>query len=165
MTFAPKTWIVGETVTAALLNQEIRDQFNSMFDAWTTYTPTWTATTNPALGNGVLTGRYLKVGRKCLADIRLEMGSTTTYGSGAYAFSVPFAATSAVVDYLGTARLAAGASTWAGQAVMSAGSTVFSCTFPTSATDSRAASMTGAAPSTLAAGHILRAQIEYQTAN
>ncbi|MER5912310.1 hypothetical protein ABT124_17900 [Streptomyces sp. NPDC001982] len=31
MAFTPRTWVVGETVTAAQLNAEIRDQFNSRF--------------------------------------------------------------------------------------------------------------------------------------
>ncbi|MFE7232565.1 hypothetical protein ACFVAF_18265 [Streptomyces sp. NPDC057596] len=163
MTFAPRTWVVGEVVSAAIMNQEIRDQFNSMFDAWTTYTPTWTATTNPGLGNGIMTGRYLKVGRKCVVVVRLEMGSTTTYGSGGYNFGLPFAAAGGA-DYLGTARLVSAAA-WNGQTVLSGGNSAFNCTFPAATADSRSATMSGTIPSTLAAGHILRAQIEYQTAS
>ena len=89
MTFAPRTWVVGEVVSAALLNQEIRDQFNSMFSAWTTYTPSWTASTNPSLGNGTINGRYMKIGRIVIAEVTLFPGSTTTYGSGSWAFSLP----------------------------------------------------------------------------
>lgn len=164
MTFAPRTWVVGEVVSAALMNQEIRDQFTSMFDAWTSYTPTWTAaTTNPVLNNGVMVGKYLKIGRKCIVDIRLQMGSTTTYGSGVYSFSVPFAAAT-TIDYLGSARLAA-ADVWTGQTVLSGGASAFNCVFPTSATDSRAATMSPTVPQTLANTHILRAQLEYQTAS
>ena len=71
MTFAPRTWVVGEVVDAAMLNAEIRDQFTSMFDAWTPYTPVWSATsTNPTIGNGSITGRYLKVGRTVHVAIR-----------------------------------------------------------------------------------------------
>ncbi|MET9506927.1 hypothetical protein ABZX62_00315 [Streptomyces flavidovirens] len=90
MTFTPRTWVVGETVSAALMNAEIRDQFNEMFAAWTAYTPTWTAaTTNPSLGNGTLTGRYLKIGRTCKVLIVLTLGSTSTYGSGNLRLSLP----------------------------------------------------------------------------
>ncbi|MCX5201038.1 hypothetical protein OG897_06125 [Streptomyces sp. NBC_00237] len=93
MTFTPRTWAVGETVTASMLNTEIRDQFNSMFGAWTPYTPTWTAvTTPPALGNGTLTGQYMKIGRTCFTIFVLTMGSTTTYGSGFWKMSLPFTA-------------------------------------------------------------------------
>lgn len=95
MTFTPKTWVVGEVVSAAMLNQEIRDQFGSFFGAWTDYTPSWIAETGgtPAVGNGTLTGRYLKVGRTVDFLIRLTVGSTTTFGNtnANWAFGLPFA--------------------------------------------------------------------------
>ena len=57
---------------------------------WKAYTPTWTAdTTNPAIGNGTLTGRYIVIGKLCTYVLGLVMGSTTTYGSGNWAFSLP----------------------------------------------------------------------------
>lgn len=71
--------------------------------AWTNYTPTWTATTtDPVLGNGTLNGRYTKIGKTIIGDITLIMGSTTTYGSGAWALGLPFTAASAGVWYSGT---------------------------------------------------------------
>lgn len=54
------------------------------------FTPVWGATTPPALGNGTLTGRYIKTGHLVLAQYDLVMGSTTTFGSGAWTFTVPF---------------------------------------------------------------------------
>jgi hypothetical protein len=102
VTFAPRTWVVGETVTAALMNQEIRDQFDSFFGAWTVYTPTWSgSSTNPVLGNGTLTGRYVRIGRTITVIIKLTTGSTTTYGSGAYRWSLPAVASSSQ-DIVGT---------------------------------------------------------------
>lgn len=95
MTTAPRTWVVGEVVTAALLNQEIRDQFNSFFGAWTSYTPSWLAEGGaaPTLGNGTLTGRYLKVGRTVDFVLQLTWGSTTAPGGGAgsenWVFTLP----------------------------------------------------------------------------
>ncbi|MEU9894229.1 hypothetical protein ACIBCS_27750 [Streptomyces phaeochromogenes] len=99
MTFAPRTWVVGEVVTAALMNQEIRDQFNSFFGAWTDYSGTfvWGAETGtaPAINNGTIVARYLKVGRSVDYIHRLTMGSTTTYGDGGsngnYYYSLPAA--------------------------------------------------------------------------
>lgn len=84
MTTGPKTWIVGETVSAALLNQEIRDQFNSFFGPWTVFAPGWFVETGsvPTLGNGALTGRYMKVGRTVDWWIQLTWGSTSAPGSG-----------------------------------------------------------------------------------
>lgn len=65
---------------------------------WSSYTPAWTAvTTAPALGNGTLAGYYIKVSDGYLVRIRLVAGSTTTYGSGAWFFSTPFARNTADV--------------------------------------------------------------------
>lgn len=60
-----------------------------------TYTPTWTsAGTAPALGNGTITGQYVKVGQIVWASVVLTAGSTTTFGNNANAwtFSLPFTA-------------------------------------------------------------------------
>jgi hypothetical protein len=55
-----------------------------------TWTPVWTGnTTNPSLGNGTITGSYTRIGRLINATIRLTIGSTTTFGSGNYYFSLP----------------------------------------------------------------------------
>lgn len=93
MTFAPRTWLAGEVVTAAQLNTEIRDQFNSFFGGWNSYTPVWTTvTTPPTLGNGTLTGQYMKVGRMCTVVIVFTVGTTTAPGTGGWRFSLPFTA-------------------------------------------------------------------------
>ncbi|MGW3595017.1 hypothetical protein [Streptomyces sp. NPDC005167] len=163
MTFSPRSWVVGETVTAAMLNSEIRDQLNSMFDTWTPYTPSWTGTTtNPALGNGSLTGQYIKIGRTCTATVILTMGSTTTYGSGNYLFSLPFTAASATVSYLGVARLGA-ARIWLGHVVVSSGSNLVTVTFDSAIADTRGTNWTGTVPDTLAATHTFRFSLTYQT--
>lgn len=94
MTFTPRTWVVGEVVSAALMNQEIRDQWNTVIGAWTDYTPSWIAESGgtPAVGNGTLTGRYLKVGRTVDVVIKLTVGSSTTFGNANanWAFGLPF---------------------------------------------------------------------------
>ncbi|MGD6761346.1 hypothetical protein ACOKM5_20645 [Streptomyces sp. BH097] len=84
MTFAPRTWTTGEVVTAAMMNTEVRDQFNSFFGAWSSYTPTWQAEggANPTLGNGTIVGRYLKIGRTVDWVVQLTWGSTTAAGGG-----------------------------------------------------------------------------------
>ena len=59
-------------------------------DAWTAYTPSWTAaTTNPSLGNGSIEGRYISLGPMAWVRGRVVAGSTTTYGSGEYRISLP----------------------------------------------------------------------------
>lgn len=132
--------------------------------AWQAYTVAWTAaTTNPTLGNGVMTGRYARIGRTCHVAIRLVPGSTTAFGTGNYLFSVPFPSADDIVEYLGTARLTAG-STYIGQCVLGPGASVLNATFPASATPATAANLSGTAPATFAAGHILRIALTYQTA-
>jgi hypothetical protein len=65
--------------------------------AWQTYAITWTGnTTNPVLGNGTLVGRYKRDGNTVTIHVRLIMGSTTTYGTGFWKFSLPFSARSSV---------------------------------------------------------------------
>lgn len=74
--------------------------------AWTTYTPTWTAsTTNPVIGNGTLDGAYQKVGRMVSFRARLAVGSTTTNGTGTYFLTVPVATGAANPPQLMTALL------------------------------------------------------------
>ena len=55
------------------------------------YTPAWTASvTNPAIGNGILTGQYFQVQKLVIGEMFLVCGSTTTFGAGGYLLSVPF---------------------------------------------------------------------------
>lgn len=93
----PRTWVAGEVVTAAILNTHIRDNLNAIGAAWTSYTPTWVAsTTNPTVGNGTLTGAYMQAGKYVAFRIYIVFGSTTTRGSGEYRFGYPV--TAAVVN-------------------------------------------------------------------
>jgi hypothetical protein len=58
--------------------------------AWTAYTPDWTSSgTAPAIGNGSSTGRFLIDGTICYFVMNLVFGSTTTFGTGTYSFSLP----------------------------------------------------------------------------
>lgn len=61
---------------------------------WQTYSPAWTAsTTNPAIGNGTISGRYIYLNKHTVrAVIRIAMGTTTTRGTGNYKFSLPVTA-------------------------------------------------------------------------
>lgn len=54
------------------------------------YTPVWSSTsTQPVLNNGSIYGRYALLGRLVHLYVELTMGSTTTYGTGQYRFSLP----------------------------------------------------------------------------
>jgi hypothetical protein len=164
MTFAPRTWLVGEVVAAATLNTEIRDQFNSMFAAWTAYTPAWTTSgTAPSLGNGTLTGRYMKIGRTVIVHINFIAGSTTTFGTGNYNFTVPFAAAAAGASLIGHAHLL-GTARWVGQVVISPSATTCSAFFQVGTADTRVNFMTELRPETHASGDQLRLTLIYESA-
>jgi hypothetical protein len=58
---------------------------------WQSYAVRWTASPGfePAVGNGLLVGRYMRVGRTVFYVINLAFGSGTTAGTGSWTFSVP----------------------------------------------------------------------------
>lgn len=58
--------------------------------AWGDFTPTWTAsTTNPSVGDGTLSGRYIQDGDTVHFRVQLHWGSTTSGGSGEWQFTLP----------------------------------------------------------------------------
>ena len=96
----PATWTPGEIVSAAKMNSQIRDVATGIQASWSTYTPTWGGTSDPAIGNGVLSGRYMRVGKTITANITIVMGSTTTYGSGTWTLSLPVASVFTTTTYV-----------------------------------------------------------------
>lgn len=62
-----------------------------------TYTPTWSASGGsplPSIGNGTLTGTYVKIGQLVIVSVLLTGGSTTVWGtnSDAWTMTLPFQA-------------------------------------------------------------------------
>lgn len=61
--------------------------------AYTTFTPAWTSSgVAPAIGNGTLSGRYLQLGKFVHFEMYFLAGTTTTFGTGDYSFSLPVTA-------------------------------------------------------------------------
>jgi hypothetical protein len=90
---APRTWVVNEVVSASIMNVHVRDNFKALGDAWTAYSPSWTATTtNPTIGNGSLVGAFAQAGKLTFFRAAVNFGTTTTFGSGAYLLSLPASA-------------------------------------------------------------------------
>jgi hypothetical protein len=64
--------------------------------AWTTYAPTWTGTTNPAIGNGSIAGKYVILGTKTVSfRVKITAGTTTTQGTGNQNVGLPFTSVTA----------------------------------------------------------------------
>ncbi len=64
---------------------------------WQSYTPTWTSSgTAPSLGNGSITGRYCLMGDLVVVQGKILMGSTTTFGTGNYSWSLPITSANAL---------------------------------------------------------------------
>jgi hypothetical protein len=58
--------------------------------AYAAYTPVWTTSgVAPALSNGVLTGKYVQIGKQVIGNIHFAAGAGTTFGTGTYSFSLP----------------------------------------------------------------------------
>ena len=87
-TATPRTWVAGEVPTAANFNSDVRDFGRAFSDAWTSYTPTLTAsTTNPT--NWTQTGYYMRAGKLVIAKFKLTAGASVTAGSGTYRVALP----------------------------------------------------------------------------
>ncbi|MFI6334726.1 hypothetical protein [Streptomyces sp. NPDC050535] len=107
--------------------------------AWNPYTPAWTAaTTDPAIGNGTITGKYAVVGKVCHFTTFVACGSTTTYGSGAYSLSLPLAtgATGGLIQFNGMALSGGGRGQIICQPSATSGATTYTLWGQTSATSS-----------------------------
>lgn len=92
---------VGDQIAATITAKTLQD-VEGLVGAWASYAVTWTAlTTNPSIGNGTLTGRFIRVGKMVTAAIKMIPGTTTTFGNGEWRFSMPSEATD--IFYVGSA--------------------------------------------------------------
>lgn len=92
---SPRTWVSGETLTAALLNVHVRDNLKAIGDAWTSYGTSATiltaTTTNPTLGSGSsAVAYYMAAGKLVHFRIQVICGTSgAAVGSGTYKFLLP----------------------------------------------------------------------------
>lgn len=133
--------------------------------AWSTYTPTWTAVSNPAIGNGTRPGRYTRKGRSVEVSGKIIMGSTTTYGSGQYVVGLPvqaYEADDGQVLNLQMRDVSTG-NLYAGHARILTGGLTASCWVQSTNADLNGLSQGG--PITLATGDIIRWWGTYEAAS
>jgi hypothetical protein len=67
----------------------------SIVEAPTAYASVWSAPTPPSLGNGTFSSSYTRSGNICTVNIQLVAGSTTSFGTGDWTFTVPYLAAAA----------------------------------------------------------------------
>lgn len=144
------------TITDNSNDSDIVDSRDAISDS---YTPTWTAaTTNPSLGNGTISGLVFKRGNLVTVQITLTMGSTTTYGSGAWSFSVPFAPSSSLAGFGSAVALDSGTIFRVGTVIANTGASTLGVYF-----DSDTAQASATRPFTWAQNDTLRLGITYLT--
>jgi hypothetical protein len=63
---------------------------------WIAYEVLWTTDgePQPVLNDGTVTGYYKLIGKTCFVRVKLNCGAATTFGTGAFQFSLPFSASS-----------------------------------------------------------------------
>ena len=130
---------------------------------WKDWTPVWTAsTTNPVIGDGTISGRYCIIGKLCTLTINLTIGATTTFGTGAYSFSLPLQVSSTTNFYTGNwIILDSGAAWFTGMCALSQGQTTLNLFYKDVGGTS---GFSPTNPITWAANDQLRVQIAYEIA-
>lgn len=162
----PRTWVTGEVVTAAEFNTEVRDAFNGIQAAWTTYTAAWTATTtNPTIGNGSIDAAYMRIGKTIHFRIAVTAGSTSTFGSGAYSLGLPVAA-GGTGRYLmaGTARDDSASVDYQMTGIVAASTGTVSLRCDSTTAGNPMAQVSGTTPFTLAVNDVLTIAGTYEAA-
>ena len=131
--------------------------------AWQSYTVSWTAaTTNPSIGNGTLTGRYVQIGKTVICAVSLTMGSTTTYGSGSWNLSLPKTSANSGVYYGGQwMAVDLGTTNHAGQVFLLPNASVINYFLRENVVLDYLNNIT---PHTWASGDVLRFSVTYETA-
>lgn len=160
-TSTPRTWVAGEVPTATHFNDNLRDFARGFTDAWTSYTPTLTAsTTNPT--NWTQTGYYCRVGKLVIAKFKVTAGASMTAGSGEYRIALPVNANVSVGEMeSGGIVLSHSTNTYIGQAAIV--NTAYARLLYL-ATVSTAGFAAHDAPWTWAASDFIRGQITYEAA-
>ncbi|MFG3639077.1 hypothetical protein ACGF3C_02235 [Micromonospora sp. NPDC047762] len=155
----PEGMVVYETDTD-LIRVWTGSTWGLLLDAtgWTSYTPIWTAIgTNPVKNNGTITGAYKRIGTTVHYTGEILMGSTTTYGSGAWLVSTPTTAAGAAIA-VGSSVMRS-----ASNAVNRVGGSVEFNTTTTLAFYGAGGAVASTVPFTWANGDRLRWSITYET--
>ncbi len=135
---------------------------DNLADEYAIYTPVWTGSiTNPVLGDGSIYGWYTKRGHTVTASITLVAGSTTTFGSGSFQFSLPFDVhNDGTMVYLGAARIG---DSNTGKSYLAVVRAYQNLGIVTLQTNGEVSAITATSPITWASGDVLEMTVTYQT--
>lgn len=84
----PNNLLAGATITDNSISTG--DNVNEIYNHRQTFTPIWKgAVSDPSIGNGLIAGSIYRNGRVVTVNIKINAGSTTTFGSGGWYFELP----------------------------------------------------------------------------
>ncbi len=91
MTYTPNTpWVDGSGGGTPLSAARLNNMEAGISPTYIAYTPTWTSTGSaPAIGNAVVTARYVQIGKLVHAYGEITFGSSSTFGTGDFMFALP----------------------------------------------------------------------------
>ena len=148
----------GVVFNSSVPNYAITDSgtSNLVYIGAKNYTVSWTGSvSNPAIGNGSLTGLYTRTGRFVTAQVDLEIGTTTTMGSGTWFFSLPLLEAGNAIVSTGCGYVQSAGTVYPAVPIDLAGSQKVQVM-------ANGGNITNAAPGAWAAGDFVRFTIVYQ---
>ena len=77
----PKTFAVGETLTAATMNAEVRDPLEALTGAWNSWTPTLAQGASTDIAKTVNYAEYIRIGKLVIGKVMLSATAAGTSGS------------------------------------------------------------------------------------
>lgn len=135
---------------------------------WSTYTPAWTSSgTAPVQGNGTFNGRWTRIGKTIILEMYVLFGSTSSAGTGEWAFSLPVAAANigSNAGWRGSADgINPGTAYWPGICKIDSNASVVKLLSATSAAGSTGALWGATVPYTWTNGHYINLSITYEAA-
>ena len=120
-------WTVPTFTASNLIQRPIYDSSRKFF------LPSWTSSgTQPTIGNGILYGDYTVQGHRVSGVIYMQVGSTSTVGTGTYSWQLPFKCNSDTYSHgVGQAQMLDSGTQWymAGAILTAANASTFNVSY------------------------------------
>lgn len=162
-----RTVVIGDQIAATQTAKIFTDiEAAAPNGAWTAYTPTWTGSgSNPTLGNGTWEAAYQTNGKLTVVRARLNIGSTTTFGTGNYSFSLPNTANENGSNFtpVGTWGARGASNNYVGFAALATTTTIQLLTISVVTASLAAGIVANNAPETWANGAVIMFKITYES--